>query len=144
MSAQVTTLQRRPDLLRKLDEQQRRLVETARQLAQRLQEKAGGEKDKERQLRNIQAIAEQGSCWALVELFIRYQTARGQLPTSWDDFAIGQLAGLRDLARAIVGANDEGWVEQAHLELVKRVLGYTVWWHVWDVKKEERGKGGGS
>ena len=83
MSAQVTTLQRRPDLLRKLDEQQQGLVEMARQLAQRLQEMAGGEKDKERQLRNIQAMAEQGSCWALVELFIRYQTARGQLPTSW-------------------------------------------------------------
>lgn len=134
-------MQRRADLLRKLDEQQRRLVRTAQQLAQKLQEKAGGDRDKERQLRNILAMAEQGSCWALVNLFIRYQTARDQLPISWCDFAIGQLAGLRDLAQEIVGASDEGLVEQVHLELVKRVLGYTIWWYVWLSKGESKGRG---
>lgn len=138
MSAQVATLQGRPDLLRKLDKQQRHLVERAQHLAQSLHEKA--KEDKERQLRNIQAMAEQGSCWSLVELFIRYQAARGQLPASWDNIAISELARLRDLAQSLVGAGDEGLVEQVHLELVKRVLGYTVWWHIWDVKKREREK----
>lgn len=140
MSGQGATLEGRPDLVRELGARQQDLVKKAKRLAETLQQKAG--QDKERQLRNIQAMAEQGSSWSLVELFIRYQTARGQLPASWEDLAIEELAELRGLAQSLVGPADEGLLEQVHLELVRRVLGYTVWWHVWDVKKtQERGKG---
>ncbi|GAB4405939.1 MAG: hypothetical protein Kow00123_18390 [Anaerolineales bacterium] len=118
------------------------LVQTARGLASRLageferaEEKRLSNKDhKERQLRNIQAVAEESPSWAPVELFVRYQAARKEIYTPWAEEAIAVLGGLREKARAIAGDRGDQFANDVHMELVSRVLGYTVRWHVWDAK----------
>ena len=89
--------------------------------------------DKERQLRNIQSIAEGSDSWKALELFIRYQAARKELPKQWAEAAIKQLEGLRSEAQSIAGKYGAD-IKTVHMEIVSRVLGYAVRWHVWDRK----------
>jgi hypothetical protein len=138
MSATTRMLQSDPHLREKLEQRQSDLIQKAQQLAKGLRD------DKERQLRNVQAIAEQGRSWTLVELFIRYQAARKQFDPGWAEQAVRELGALRNMAQAVVAeAGQEGssLVDDVHTELVKRVLGYTVWWHVWEVKGKANEKG---
>ncbi|HFE53940.1 MAG TPA: hypothetical protein ENK07_10875 [Bacteroidetes bacterium] len=102
------------------------------QAAQTLVKSLKGQ-DKERQLRNIQSIAEGSASWKALALFIRYQAARGELPRQWAEDTIRQLGELANVAEDIArrhGANSK----VVHMEIVSRVLGYAVRWHVWDVK----------
>ncbi|WP_322797700.1 hypothetical protein [Thermoflexus sp.] len=100
---------------------------------------------KERQLRNIQGVAEQSTSWAEVELFIRYQAARKEIPKEWAKHAIQTLGGLKDIALKIthdaLGTHRDEVANRIHIELIRRVLGYTVWWHVWHAKGESKPKG---
>ncbi|GBD08601.1 hypothetical protein HRbin22_00842 [Candidatus Thermoflexus japonica] len=122
------------------------LVKMAEDLAQNLanifrqeEEKPLSEKNhKERQLRNIQEVAEQSTSWAEVELFIRYQAARKEIYATWADTAIQKLKDLETIARSIVGTADESAIRKVHLELIRRVLGHTVRWHVWHAKGEPK------
>jgi len=93
--------------------------------------------DKERQLRNIQSIAEGSDSWKALELFIRYQAARSELPKQWAEAAIKQLEGLLSEAQSIAGKYGAD-IKTVHMEIVSRVLGYAVRWHVWDVKGAEK------
>jgi hypothetical protein len=88
--------------------------------------------DKERQVRNILGIAEEGSSWPAVALFMRYQAARGQLQRDWVERVIGQLEGLQGVARGLAMPGDEDLRRQVHLDLVSRVLGYTIRWLTWN------------
>ncbi len=145
---------RNAQIMRAIREREESLVnmaeELARNLAEILQQKKKplSEKEhKERQLRNIQEMAEQSTSWAEVELFIRYQAARGEIDATWADKAIQTLKRLQDIARSIVGAANESTIRTVHLELVRRVLGHTVRWHVWHAKGEpqlRRAKQGGA
>lgn len=129
-------------ILRGIDQIEEKLVQKARKLADELakafKDKEKGplspNKHKERQLRNIQAAAEQSPSWPPVELFIRYQAARGELYTEWAEMAIQVLSDLRSEAQSIVGSRDPQLIGAVHMELVRRTLGYTVRWHVWDAK----------
>lgn len=112
----------------RLRSKERELVQKARRLCESLTT------NKERQLRNVLAIAESAASWPVVELFVRYQAAREELPAAWARPAIKELEGLEQLARNIAPGADASVIEQLHMELVRRVLGYTVWWHVWDMK----------
>ncbi len=89
---------------------------------------------KERQLRNIQGVAEGSNSWAAVALFIRYQAARGEVPKNWAEDTVARLEKLqgqaKELASKFRGVDDK----VVHMEIVSRVLGYAVRWHVWDVK----------
>lgn len=122
------------------------LVKTAKALADKLREifeeeekKSLSDKEhKERQLRNIQAVAEQSLSWLPVELFIRYQAARKEISLRWAREANQTLAGLRSQAQSIVGTGDASQVDAVHMELVRRTLGYTVRWHVWQAKGESQ------
>lgn len=140
MSMAARAVLQDPRIKEKLDELQEKLVCRAERLAGRL----GQREDKERQLRNILAIAEQGSSWTLVQLFIRYQAARKQLDQEWAEGAIAVLQELGAVAQSI--AQDAGLTDRAgelHLELVRRVLGYTIWWHAWNARRQSsRGEGG--
>jgi|GEM_PF-522450 hypothetical protein len=146
---------RNAQILRAIKEREESLVNMAEELARNLAEifhqeekKPLNEKEhKERQLRNIQEVAEQSTSWAEVELFIRYQAARKELYTAWAERAIQKLKELQGIARSIVGAADESTIRNVHLELVRRVLGHTVRWHVWHAKGEpqlRRAKQGGA
>ena len=117
-------------------------VQKARELAsslwKRLKEKE--RKDgKVRQLRNIQSIAEESESWAALALFIRYQAARGELPRQWAEETVESLEKLKDEARSLA-ASRKADPRAVHMEIVSRVLGYTVRWHVWDVKGKEEAK----
>ncbi|MGQ9715882.1 MAG: hypothetical protein ACUVST_14135 [Anaerolineae bacterium] len=96
--------------------------------------------DKHGQLRNIQAVAEESNSWSAVALFIRYQGARDQVPKQWAENAVKRLEGLqadaKELASKVPGADEKA----IHMEIISRVLGFAVRWHIWDVKgkgKEE-------
>ncbi len=121
-------------------------VQEAQTLAQSLWEslEKGERKDgKVGQLRNILEIAEASDSWKALKLFIRYQAARGQLGKKqgrkWAEDTIKQLERLQEhakqLASQVRGADEKA----VHMELVSRVLGYAVRWHVWDVKGKEAG-----
>lgn len=105
-------------------------VQEARKLSQGL----GTTEDKRRQLRNIQDVAEASDSWAALELFIRYQAARGELPRDWAGQACRLLGDLKkraeEIARQVKGAD----AKSIHMEIVSRVLGYAVRWHTSDVK----------
>lgn len=120
-----------PKALREITRRDNDWVEKARILVEDLKNQ-----DKERQLRNIQSIAENSDSWKALELFIRYQAARKELPKQWAEKAIQQLDGLSAEAQNIAhshGANSKA----VHMEIVSRVLGYAVRWHVWDIKGRE-------
>jgi len=104
------------------------LVQKARSITQTLKQ------DKVRQLRNILEVAESTDSWKALELFIRYQAARGELPKDWAESAIQAFDALQTDAQNI--SKDTGDpTKTIHLELVTRVLGHAVRWHVWEVKK---------
>ncbi len=88
--------------------------------------------DRERQVRNILGVAEEGSSWPAVTLFMRYQAARGQLQRDWIEKAIGQLESLQSVARDLAVPGDEDLRRQVHLDIVSRVLGYTIRWLAWN------------
>jgi len=94
--------------------------------------------NKERQLRNIQSIAERSDSWAALALFIRYQAARKELPKQWAEKAIQQLEDLLSNAKSLAESRNAD-PKTVHMEIVSRVLGYAVRWHVWDVKRQEAG-----
>lgn len=120
-----------PTVLREIARRDDEWVEKARALVEGLKDR-----DKERQLRNIQSIAESSDSWKALELFIRYQAARGELLTGWAEEAIQQLNNLYSEARSIANKYDAD-PKAVHMEIVSRVLGYAVRWHVWNVKGEE-------
>ncbi|HEY65175.1 MAG TPA: hypothetical protein G4O02_11455 [Caldilineae bacterium] len=108
-------------------------VKAARELVNGLQSQ-----DKERQLRNIQSIAEGSNSWAALALFIRYQAARNELDKQWAEEAIRRLENLQRDAQSLA-ASRRADPKAVHMEIVSRVLGYAVRWHVWDVKGKEAG-----
>lgn len=94
---------------------------------------------KERQLRNIQSVAEESDSWAALALFIRYQAARGEIPKKWAEDTVARLEKLQAQAEKLASQMRGVDKKDVHMEIVSRVLGYAVRWHVWDVKgkKEE-------
>ncbi|HXF69761.1 MAG TPA: hypothetical protein VNK89_08130 [Thermoflexus sp.] len=130
-------------LWRQIEAQTEDLIQKAEKLAAQMKELLKeGEKDKERQLRNIQEVAEQSTSWAEVELFIRYQGARKQIPAAWVPQAIDALSKLEGIAKRIASGEPPEVIRRIHLELIRRVLGYTVRWHVAHVKGEPQQQGG--
>jgi hypothetical protein len=121
-----------PRIAQALEKREDDWVTLAEQIA------SGLKGDKERQLRNIQSIAEGSSSWAALELFIRYQAARGELPLAWAEDTIKKLSTLQPQARQLAGGSDPEIERAVHLELISRVLGYAVRWHVWTMKQKER------
>ena len=115
--------------------QDNRWVEEAHAIAQSLWTALGRRGEgKERQLRNIQSVAEETPSWNALALFIRYQAARGEIPKEWAENTVSRLEGLQHQAKEIA-SRVRGTDEKAvHMEIVSRVLGYAVRWHVWDVK----------
>jgi hypothetical protein len=116
---------------REIEQQDDEWVKVAHELASSLKE------EKEGQLRNIQSVAEKSDSWQALSLFIRYQAARKQIPKPWAEEAVKKLEGLEQKARDLLSRSKEKIPpNQVHMELVSRVLGYAVRWHVWDTKKE--------
>jgi hypothetical protein len=117
-----------PRIRHEIEKRDDELVQLARNLTSGLRD------DKRRQLRNIQDIAEGSDSWKALELFIRYQAARGEIDKAWAESAIQHLWGLQKTAQGLasqVAGVDAGAI---HLALVSRVLGYAVRWHTWDTK----------
>jgi len=117
-----------PRIRHEIEKRDDELVQLARNLTSGLKD------DKRRQLRNIQDIAEGSDSWKALELFIRYQAARGEIDRAWAESAIQHLGDLQRTAKGLatqVAGADAGAV---HLALVSRVLGYAVRWHTWDTK----------
>ena len=115
------------------------LVTKAREIADELWKVLNEQQRKDgkvRQLRNILEVAESTDSWKALELFIRYQAARKEIPKAWAESAIQELNALQQEARDIV-KNTKDSAEAVHLELVTRVLGHAVRWHLWDVKHGE-------
>lgn len=116
-------------------------VEEAQRIAQSLWESLEPKerKDgKERQLRNIQSVAEASNSWAALALFIRYQAARGEIPKQWAEDMITRLEKLREQAQGLAAQVRGADAGDVHMEIVSRVLGYAVRWHVWDVKGKSK------
>ncbi len=128
-----------PKTRKAIAEREDELVQKAQNIAKALWDELdpGQRLDgKIRQLRNILEVAESTDSWKALELFIRYQAARKEIPKSWAEAAIQQLDVLQRDAQEI--AKDTGdKPKTVHLELVTRVLGHAVRWHLWDVKKRE-------
>ncbi|WP_448593205.1 hypothetical protein [Thermoflexus hugenholtzii] len=112
-----------PQVMAKIRDLDPQLIRDSQELAEALPSSA------ERQIRNIMEAAEQASCWEAVELFIRYQAARGALNGNWAEALIAKLKGLEqpveDLARQF-GVSKTA----IHLALIARFLGYLVRWDV--------------
>jgi len=105
------------------------------QMAHELTKSLSG--DKRRQLRNIQDIAESSDSWKALELFIRYQAARGEIEKEWAESAIQHLKSLQSTAQGMASQVAGVDARAVHLALVSRVLGYAVRWHTWDTKGRE-------
>jgi len=117
-------------------EREDQLVQTSQSIAQQLWKslKDAQKRDgKVRQLRNILEVAESTDSWKALELFIRYQAARGEINKTWAEGTIQTLEELQSMANEIAKANKAN-PKTVHLELVTRVLGYAVRWHRWDVE----------
>lgn len=112
------------------------------QKAQELSRDLGSKEDKRRQLRNIQDVAEASESWPAVELFIRYQGARGEIPSQWAESACSLLGDLKERAKEIASQVKGADVNSIHMEIVSRVLGYAVRWHTWEVKMKASNQGG--
>lgn len=131
----------------KLEKEDDTWAEEARQLAAALLKalaKEGRDNDRERQLRNLQSMAEQSNSWRVFELFIRYQAARKEIPKDWAEQAIETLEKLQENARSLLhnipASADPELLKAVHLELVARTLGYAVRWHVWDTRGKEKSR----
>ena len=138
-------------ILQSLRDKEEKLVQIAHDLAEHLRQvfiqeegqPPSEKKNKERQIRNIQEVAEQSTSWAEIELFIRYQAARKEIYADWAVETLNRLKDLENMAKSIVqGAADSALLRRVHLYLVRRVLGYTVRWHVWHAKGEPQLQGG--
>ncbi len=118
-------------------------VQEAHTISQSLYESLGSNerKDgKERQLRNIQSVAEESRSWEALALFIRYQAARREIPKEWAEETVSCLKKLQEQAKRLA-SQTQGVDEKAiHMEIVSRVLGYAVRWHVYDVKCKEESR----
>ena len=117
-----------PRIRHEIEKQDDELVQLARNLTSGLRD------DKRRQLRNIQDIAEGSYSWKALELFIRYQAARGEIDKAWAESAIQHLADLQRTAEGLASQVAGPDARAIHLALVSRVLGYAVRWHSWDTK----------
>lgn len=121
--------------------QDNRWVEEARKIAQKLwrslESDSEKRRDKERQLRNIQSVAEVSGSWEALALFIRYQAARKEIPKEWAEEAINQLKELQRQAETIASRVQDADKNAIHMAIVSRVLGYAIRWHVWDVWNAE-------
>ena len=129
----------KPKTRKAIAEREDDLVQKAQNIAQTLWEELdpGQRRDgKVRQLRNILEVAESTDSWKALELFIRYQAARKEIPKAWAEAAIQELDALQQEAQGIA-KNTGDSAKTVHLELVTRVLGHAVRWHLWDVKKRE-------
>jgi len=113
------------------------LDETWVEEAQELVKGLKGQDSKEGQLRNIQAYAEASDSWKALELFIRYQAARKQLPKDWAESAVKRLGALQNKAAEIASHVQGADAKAIHMRILSRVLGYAVRQHVWDVKGKE-------
>lgn len=111
--------------INKIKEMDNSWVKTAEDLVANLDE------NKERQLRIIQSMAESSNSWEVVKLFIRYQAARNKIDKDWaDKEVIPKLEALQNNAKSMVIPADNA--KDVHMEIVSRVLGYAVRWHVWN------------
>jgi hypothetical protein len=112
-----------PRVMAKIRDLDSQLIRDSQALAKALRSSA------ERQIRNIMEAAEQASCWEAVELFIRYQAARGALNKEWAGQLIEKLKGLEEPAGKL--ARDTGAPKTAvHLVLIARFLGHLIRWDV--------------
>jgi len=116
-------------LRQQIEKQDDRWVQKAELLTKDL-----GKDNKERQLRNIQNIAETSESWKALALFVRYQAARGYIDKDWTERAIALLESLEEDARVITGPAEPEMIRAVHMELVSRVMGYAVRCHVSAVK----------
>jgi len=115
------------------------LVQKAHEVAKALWESLNEKQRKDgnvRQLRNILEVAESTDSWKALALFIRYQAARGELDIGWAENLIEALESLESEARELAQENKDD-PKTVHLEMVTRVLGHAVRWHLWDVKSQE-------
>jgi len=116
------------------------LVEKAREVTNELWKVLNEKQRKDgkvRQLRNILEVAESTDSWKALALFIQYQAARGELDIGWAEKLIEVLEDLKGKAHSLTKKYSEKDEKNVHLELVTRVLGHAVRWHLWDVKKRE-------
>ncbi len=105
-------------------------VKAAQTLAKNMQQQKNGKfVDKKGQLRNLQAAAERSDSWLAFELFLNYQAARGELDTQWTRKAIAALNDLHGAAANLAGGSRE-MEPDVHMEIVARVLGFAVRWHI--------------
>jgi len=126
-----------PKTRKAIAEREDQLVEKAQSIAQQLWESledAQKRDGKVRQLRNVLEVAESTDSWKALELFMRYQAARNEIPKSWAELAIQELGALQQDAKSVAQKTGDK-NKTIHLELVTRVLGHAVRWHLWDVKK---------
>ncbi len=115
------------------------LVQKAREVTKALWASLNEKQRKDgkvRQLRNILEVAESTESWKALALFIRYQAARGELDISWAEKVIETLEGLESEARKLAQDNKDD-PKAVQLEMITRVLGHAVRWHLWDVKSQE-------
>ncbi len=129
----------KPQTRKVIAQREDQLVEKAQNIAQTLWDELdpGQRLDgKVRQLRNILEVAESTDSWKALDLFIRYQAARKEIPKPWAESAIQELDALQPDAQKIAKETGDK-PKTVHLELVTRVLGHAVRWHLWDVKKRE-------
>ncbi len=115
------------------------LVEKARKVAKELWASLNEKQRKDgkvRQLRNLMEVAESTDSWKALALFIRYQAARGELDIGWAEKAIEILEDLENEARKLTREHGDD-PKIVHLEMVTRLLGHAVRWHLWDVKRSE-------
>jgi hypothetical protein len=120
----------------KIEQADDQWVTVAKKLAETMPKNHQGKYiEKKSQLHNLQALAERGDSWLAFELFLKYQAARGELDSQWVQSTAADLANLRSEANRLVGASGKlPEKEQAvHMELVSRVLGFTVRWHIANV-----------
>ena len=117
-----------PRIRREIEKRDDDLVQLARNLTSGLRD------DKRRQLRNIQDIAEGSDSWKALELFIRYQAARGEIDRGWAESAIQRLGNLQEMAQNLASQVAGADARAIHMALISRVLGYAVRWHTWDTK----------
>lgn len=117
-------------------------VEEAYAIARKLWESLTDKdrKDKERQLRNVQSVAEHSESWAAVRLFLLYQAARGEIPKKWAEETAERLEKLREHAKKMASQVQGADENALHMEIISRVLGYAIRWHVWDVKGKEESR----
>ncbi len=129
----------KPKTRKAIAEREDELVEMAQNIARKLWDSLEDSQKRDgkvRQLRNILEVAESTDSWKALELFIRYQAARKEIPKAWAESAIQELDTLQKDAQKIA-QNTRDSAKAVQLELVTRVLGHAVRWHLWDVKKRE-------